>query len=124
MNKDEDPLEYVLGYTVGNDISSRLWQKPPRSGGQHGPAKSFDKFGPIGPIIASIDAVGDPESLKLRTWVNDELRQDGLTNDLIFNIREVIRHVSRGMTLRKGTAIMTGTPRYGSQRAYKSTLSW
>lgn len=111
LSDTDDPLDYVLGVTVGNDVSSRYWQNPQRSGGQHGPAKSFDKFAPVGPVIASINAVGDAESLRLRTWINDELRQDGKTDDLIFGIGALIRHLSRGTTIRKGTVIMTGTPR-------------
>ena len=106
-----DPLDYVLGYTVGNDVSSRYWQNAERSGAQHGYAKSFDKFAPIGPVIASPAAVKNPEKLKLKTWVNGEVRQDGATDDLIFDIRSIIRHLSQGMTLRQGTLIMTGTPR-------------
>jgi 2-keto-4-pentenoate hydratase/2-oxohepta-3-ene-1,7-dioic acid hydratase in catechol pathway len=112
LGEKEDPLDYVLGYTVGNDVSSRYWQvNPTRSGGQHGPAKSFDKFGPIGPVIVSPKAIGDPEALELRTWVNGDLRQNGKTDDLIFGIRAIIRHLSIGKTVRKGTVIMTGTPR-------------
>lgn len=111
LGESEDPLNFVLGYTVGNDISSRYWQNAQRSGGQHGYAKSFDSFAPIGPVIASKEAVGDPENLKLKTWVNGELRQDGATDDLIFDLRAILRHLSQGMTLKKGTVIMTGTPR-------------
>ncbi|KAK4942971.1 hypothetical protein LTR10_017355 [Elasticomyces elasticus] len=110
LTEKDDPLDYVLGFTVGNDVSSRYWQNAARSGGQHGPAKSFDKFGPIGPVIASPKAVKNPEALKLRTWVNGDLRQDGATDDLIFGIKEIIRFVSQGKTVRKGTVIMTGTP--------------
>lgn len=117
MSEKEDPRDYVLGFTVGNDVSSRYWQMPPRSGGQHGPAKSFDKFAPIGPVIASWKSLGNPEALKLRTWVNGDLRQDGNTDDLIFGITDILRHVSRGTTIRKGTVIMTGTPRYVDQTA-------
>jgi len=112
LQPDDDPLEYVLGYMAGNDVSSRFWQiNLERSGGQHGFAKSFDKFAPVGPVIASMNAVKDPHQLKLRTWVNGELRQETVTNDLIFDIRAIIRHLSTGMTLKKGTIIMTGTPR-------------
>lgn len=107
----EDPLDYVLGYSVGNDISSRYWQNAERSGGQHGYAKSYDNFAPIGPVITSPTAIKDPERLTLKTWVNGELRQDGSTDDLIFDIRSIIRHLSHGMTLKQGTVIMTGTPR-------------
>ncbi|KAH0837094.1 hypothetical protein AYO21_04554 [Fonsecaea monophora] len=122
ISEDEDPLSYVLGYTVGNDVSSRYWQAPARSGGQHGPAKSFDKFGPIGPVIASPNAVVNPEGLRLRTWVNGELRQDGNTDDLIFGIGAIIRHLARGTTVRKGTVIMTGTP--SGVAAFMQPAAW
>ncbi|KIW99289.1 uncharacterized protein Z519_00952 [Cladophialophora bantiana CBS 173.52] len=110
LKSGEDPFDYVLGYTVGNDVSARYWQWPNMSGSQHGYAKSFDNFGPIGPVIASQTAIPKPESLKLKTWVNGELRQDCKTDDLIFGIARLIEHLSQGMTLRKGTVIMTGTP--------------
>lgn len=109
---EDDPLNYVLGYTASNDVSARFWQRPVRSGGQHSYAKSFDKFSPIGPVIASREAVGNPEALRLRTWVGDELMQDGNTRDFIFDLRRIVRHCSSGMTLRKGTVIMTGTPKF------------
>jgi len=110
--KDTDnPLDYVLGFTVGNDVSARYWQWPKMSGSQHGYAKSFDNFGPIGPVIASRTAVPDAEKLKLKTWVNGDLRQDASTDDMIFGIDAIVRHLSQGMTLRKGTVIMTGTPK-------------
>ncbi len=111
LSSSENPLDYVLGYATGNDVSSRHWQNPQISGSQHGYAKSFDKFAPIGPVLSSPLAIPDPGKLRLRTWVNGELRQDGNTDDLIFDVGAIIRHLSRGMTLRKGTVIMTGTPR-------------
>ncbi|KAJ9609991.1 hypothetical protein H2200_006321 [Cladophialophora chaetospira] len=122
LSEKEDPLEYILGFTVGNDVSSRYWQVAPRSGGQHGPAKSFDKFAPIGPVIVSPGAVGNPEGLKLRTWVNGDLRQDGRTDDLIFGINAILRHISRGTTIRKGTVIMTGTP--SGVAAFMKPAAW
>lgn len=111
LPESEDPSEYILGYTVGNDVSARYWQTPERSVGQHGYAKSFDKFAPLGPVITSTKAIGDPRKLRLRTWVNGQLRQDGWTDDLIFDIGQILRHLSQGRTLRKGTVILTGTPR-------------
>lgn len=111
LKPTDDPLDYVLGFTVGNDVSARYWQWPHMSGSQHGYAKSFDNFGPIGPVIASRKAIPEPENLGLRTWVNGEIRQDSKTDDLIFGIDTLIRHLSQGMTLRKGTVIMTGTPK-------------
>lgn len=110
LSQDDDPQDYVLGYTVGNDISSRYWQQPERSGYQHGYAKSFDKFAPLGPVICSRNLISDPSTLSLKTSVNGSLRQEGKTNDLIFDVSSLIRFFSRGMTLRKGTVIMTGTP--------------
>ena len=101
---------YILGYTAGNDVSSRYWQTQERSGGQHGSAKWFDKFAPIGPAIVSKDVIRDPSKLLMRTYVNGELRQSTQTGDMIFDIPDLIRHLSRGLTLRKGTVIMTGTP--------------
>ena len=111
LKPEQDPRDYVLGYTVGNDVSARYWQWPKMSGSQHGYAKSFDNFAPIGPVIASTRAVSNPESLRLKTWVNGDLRQSCKTDDLIFGIVSLIRHLSQGMTLRKGTVIMTGTPK-------------
>ena len=107
----DNALNHVLGYTAGNDVSSRYWQWKERSGGQHGSAKGFDKFAPIGPVIVSPAAIGDPHNLSLKTIVNgSEIRQSSRTDDLIFKIPEIIKHLSRGTTLRRGTVIMTGTP--------------
>ncbi|KIW56398.1 hypothetical protein PV05_05063 [Exophiala xenobiotica] len=107
----DDALDYVLGYTAGNDVSARYWQWKERSGGQHGSAKGFDKFAPIGPVIVSPSAIGDPHDLSLKTIVNGkDVRQESRTDDLIFKVPEIIQHLSRGTTLRKGTVIMTGTP--------------
>jgi len=110
LGENEDPTPYILGYTVGNDVSSRYWQRPERSGNQHGYAKSFDKFAPIGPVLVSTSVIPDPKALTLRTKVNGEQRQITKTDDLIFDIPAIIRHLSRGTTLRPGTLIMTGTP--------------
>jgi len=83
---------------------------PERSGNQHGYAKSFDKFAPIGPILCSSKIIPDPSALFLATKVNGDVRQKAKLDDLIFDIPAIIRHLSRGTTLRKGTVIMTGTP--------------
>lgn len=107
----DNPLDFVLGYTVGNDVSSRYWQEAKRAGAQHGYAKSFDQFSPVGPVIASSNFVLDPEKLELRTWVNGDLRQSASTSGLIFGISAILTHLSRGTTLREGTIIMTGTPK-------------
>lgn len=107
---DEDAMQYILGYTAGNDVSSRYWQRPERSDHQHGFAKSFDKFAPIGPVITSPDAIVDPHKLAIKSFVNGEMRHSSNTDNLIFDKPAVLRHISKGTTLRKGPVVMTGTP--------------
>ena len=70
----------------------------------------MDKFAPLGPVIVSRNVIKDPSSLKIITHVNGELRQESGTNNMIFDVPSLIRHLSRGITLRPGTVIMTGTP--------------
>jgi 2-keto-4-pentenoate hydratase/2-oxohepta-3-ene-1,7-dioic acid hydratase in catechol pathway len=118
-----DPLEYVLGYTVGNDVSSRLWQlDKERSGGQHGYAKAFDKFAPIGPVLCSTSQIPDTSKLTLRTIVNGVQKQSTGVDDLIFDVSAIIRHISRGMTVRAGTVVMTGTP--SGVAAFENPPGW
>ncbi|KAL1615263.1 hypothetical protein SLS56_011887 [Neofusicoccum ribis] len=105
-----DALDYVLGYAASNDISARNFQVPDASGGQYSYAKSFDCFAPVGPAIVSPRAVPNPQSLTLVTRVNGEERQRTDTDDIIWSVRQIIAHLSRGTTLRAGTVIMTGTP--------------
>jgi 2-keto-4-pentenoate hydratase/2-oxohepta-3-ene-1,7-dioic acid hydratase in catechol pathway len=108
---ESEALSYILGYTVGNDVSARNFQLPVSvSGGQFGYAKSFDKFAPIGPAVTLASALPDPQTLKYTTKVNGEKRQETGTDDMIFSVKKIVEHLSRGTTLRKGTVIMTGTP--------------
>ena len=107
---ESSALNYVLGYTIGNDVSARNFQLPEVSGGQFCYAKSFDGFAPIGPAIWSSQRVPDPQNLRYKTLVNDKVMQDTSTGDMIWSIKKIIAHLSRGTTLRKGTVIMTGTP--------------
>lgn len=109
----EDALEYVAGYVVSNDVSARTWQRDPEYAGgvpQWCFSKGFDKYAPLGPMIVSPKLVGDASNLRLQTWVNEELRQDSSTSDLLFGVKEIIGFVSQGTTLEQGTVIMTGTP--------------
>ncbi|KAH8692356.1 hypothetical protein BGW36DRAFT_431573 [Talaromyces proteolyticus] len=109
--RTEDALDYVLGYTCGNDVSARDYQVPADiSGGQFSYAKSFDQFAPIGPCITSTSVIQDPQTLNYVTKVNGEIRQSTSTADMIWNVKQIIAHLSRGTTLRRGTCIMTGTP--------------
>ena len=105
----EEAPNFILGYTAGNDISSRLWQRPPRSGGQYCYAKGFDKFAPIGPTLRNATKT-NLSDLALRTKVNGEERQCTSFNSMIFQPYEILAHLSKGCTVRKGTVVMTGTP--------------
>lgn len=119
--KAEDVVDYILGYTVGNDVSSRYWQIPERSGHQHGYAKSFDGFAPIGPVIVSSMAA-DPKTMTLTTRVNGEERQRSGVDDLLFAVSDIVAHLSRATTLSAGTVIMTGTP--GGVAASMTPPAW
>jgi 2-keto-4-pentenoate hydratase/2-oxohepta-3-ene-1,7-dioic acid hydratase in catechol pathway len=97
----------IAGYCVADDVSARDLQKTER---QWTRAKGFDTSCPYGPWITTADEVPDPEDLRLRTWVNGELRQDARTNDLIFGVRELVGFLSETCTLEPGDLILTGTP--------------
>lgn len=99
--------EVIAGYTIANDVSVRDWQlrTPTMTLG-----KSFDTHGPLGPWIVTPDELGDPHSLTIRTWVDDELRQDGDTGRMIHDCYEQIAHLSQAFTLEPGDVIATGTP--------------
>lgn len=105
----ENALSYILGYTVANDVSARDWQFK-LGGGQFCQGKSFDTFCPLGPVLVTVDELGDASALKLETSVNGVLRQEGSTADLIFCVRELIVFLSASKTLQAGTVILTGTP--------------
>lgn len=107
---EANALDYVLGYTCANDISARHFQLPDTSGGQYCFAKSFNKFGPIGPCIVSPKLIPDPQNLTLATRVNGATRQSTSTSDMIWTVKQIISHASKGTTVRAGTVIMTGTP--------------
>jgi 2-keto-4-pentenoate hydratase/2-oxohepta-3-ene-1,7-dioic acid hydratase in catechol pathway len=99
--------EVIAGYTITNDLSVRDWQlrTPTMTIG-----KSFDTHGPLGPWIVTPDELGDPHSLGLRTFVNDELRQDGHTSQMIYGCFQQVSHLSQAFTLEPGDVIATGTP--------------
>jgi len=110
IGRDAKNVSAADGYTAGNDVSARNFQMPDTSGGQFCYAKSFDKFAPIGPAIVSTSVIPDPQKLKYVTKVNGQKRQETGTEDMIWSVAQIIEHLSRGTTLRAGTAIMTGTP--------------
>ena len=104
-----DAWDHVVGLTVGQDVSDRPAQfmnKPP----QMNLGKSFDTFGPIGPVVASPDCLDDPDDLTLTTHVNGEARQDDRTSNMIFPVADLVAFLSRITTLATGDIIFTGTP--------------
>lgn len=102
-------LDYVMGYTIGNDVSARRWQKE-EGGGQWVRGKSFDTFCPLGPALVTPDEIPDPQRLKISCTVNGRLVQDDTTANMIFPVAELIAYLSQDTTLLPGTVIMTGTP--------------
>ncbi len=105
----ENAMEYVLGYTCGNDVSARDWQKE-YGGGQFCRGKSFATFAPMGPCLVTPDEINDPQRLQLTAHVNGEMRQSSTTANHIFSVRNLIVFLSGSTTLPAGTAIFTGTP--------------
>jgi 2-keto-4-pentenoate hydratase/2-oxohepta-3-ene-1,7-dioic acid hydratase in catechol pathway len=106
----EKALDYVLGYTVANDVSARLWHGKRAGGGQITHGKCFDTFFPFGPVIVHPRLVPDPQNLTLKTWLNGKLMQDSNTSDMNFGAAKLISFLSQGTTLLPGTVISTGTP--------------
>lgn len=102
----EKALEYVLGYTAGNDVSSR---KSQFANSQWSYSKGFDTAAPIGPVVVR-EGVLDPHALEIKAIYNGQTVQDSNTKEMIFSIQETVSFLSRGTTLEKGTIIMTGTP--------------
>jgi 2-keto-4-pentenoate hydratase/2-oxohepta-3-ene-1,7-dioic acid hydratase in catechol pathway len=107
----KEALGYVLGYTIGNDVSARDWQREKSlSGGQWCRGKSFDGFCPLGPWVVTADEIPDPNQLSIRTLLNGQVMQDSNTSDMIFDVPTLIESLSSTMTLAPGTVILTGTP--------------
>ena len=101
------PGRAVAGYAVADDVSARdLQGREP----QWTRAKGADGFCPYGPWITTADEIPDPHALRLRTWVNGELRQDSNTSNLIFGVPELIEFIGETCTLHVGDVILTGTP--------------
>jgi 2-keto-4-pentenoate hydratase/2-oxohepta-3-ene-1,7-dioic acid hydratase in catechol pathway len=100
-------LDVIAGFTIVNDVSVRDWQEL-----EPGMvvSKSFDTHGPTGPWMVTTDEIGDPLDLGLRTYVNGDLRQDGNTKDMLFNIYEQVSYLSSAFTLEVGDVLSTGTP--------------
>jgi 2-keto-4-pentenoate hydratase/2-oxohepta-3-ene-1,7-dioic acid hydratase in catechol pathway len=105
---EEQALDYVFGYTVGNDVSARDLQNVKDRQWTRG--KSLDTFCPLGPWVVTRDEIADPHNLSIKTTINDKVVQDSNTSNLIFNIPFLVSYLSQNFTLDPGDVIMTGTP--------------
>jgi 2,4-didehydro-3-deoxy-L-rhamnonate hydrolase len=105
---EAEAMDYVAGYCLHNDVSERAFQI--ERGGQWVKGKSCDTFAPLGPWMATKDEIENVNDLRLWLTVNGEKMQDGNTDDLIFNIPQLISYISQFMTLLPGDIISTGTP--------------
>src|SRR3954451_11064219 len=104
-------LDHVFGYTCGNDVSARDWQREKSlGGGQFARGKSFDGFCPLGPWIVTKDEIPNPNALRIKTILNGQTMQDHTTGDMIFDVPTLIESLSSTMTIRPGAVILTGTP--------------
>jgi 2-keto-4-pentenoate hydratase/2-oxohepta-3-ene-1,7-dioic acid hydratase in catechol pathway len=103
----ERAYEMIAGYVVCNDVSVRDWQSlsPTATMG-----KSFDTHGPVGPWLTTADEIADPDALRVRTWIDEELRQDGNTAEFIHKIPQMIAFLTTAFTLEPGDILSTGTP--------------
>lgn len=102
----DDAMEHIFAYTILNDVTARDVQMRHQ---QWDMGKSFDTFCPMGPWLVTADEI-DGRKTRVRCWVNGELRQDGPTENMIFDIPSLIETISRGITLYPGDIIATGTP--------------
>ena len=105
---EKEALNHVAGYVLHNDVSERAFQL--ERSGQWVKGKSCDTFAPLGPFIVTTDEIKDPNSLDLWLKLNGKLMQNSNTSDFIFNVQEVVSHISQFMTLLPGDIISTGTP--------------
>lgn len=103
----EDAETVIAGYVVVNDMSVRDWQLRAPT---HTLGKSFDTHGPFGPWLVTRDEIADPYALRIRTWVNDELRQDANTSQMIHRIGAMVEELSTAFTLEPGDVLSTGSP--------------
>jgi len=114
----DEALDAVLGVTAANDVSARRWQGK-KGGGQWSRSKSFDTFCPLGPSILPLGTGSSAarsalqqggSGLRIRSWVNGKVMQDGNTSDMVFSIGELLSYLSQGTTMLPGTIVLTGTP--------------
>lgn len=105
---EDQALDHVAGYAVGNDVSEREWQA--ERGGAWDKGKGFDTFGPLGPWLVTKDEVPDPQNLAMYCDVDGVREQNGSTKTMIFGVKQIVSYVSQCITLNPGDVIFTGTP--------------
>lgn len=105
---EADAFDHIAGYVLHNDVSERAYQL--ERSGQWVKGKSCDTFAPVGPFIATIDEIENPNDLNLWLKLNGKIVQSSSTSDFIFNVQHVVSHISEFMTLLPGDIISTGTP--------------
>lgn len=119
----DEAHNYIMGFTIGNDVSARRWQME-LGGGQWVRGKSFDTFAPVGPFVLPMSDIKNTDSFQITTKVNRQIMQTGNTSDMIFSPSELVSFLSQDTTLKAGTLIFTGTPPgVGWARSPKITLS-
>ncbi|WP_405684330.1 fumarylacetoacetate hydrolase family protein [Streptomyces sp. NBC_01387] len=109
LDSPADAAAHIAGYAVSNDVSERAFQLE-ESGGQWSKGKSCATFNPLGPVLVTADEAGDPQGMRLRSYVNGEPRQDSGTADMIFGVAHLVHHLSQYLVLEPGDIINTGTP--------------
>ena len=112
LKSEEEAADHILGYTISQDVSERHWQV--ERSGQWVKGKSFPTFNPMGPWIVTADEFAknklSPSNLSLSCTIDDEVRQNSRTDDLIFGINHCIWYISQFMELKAGDVVNTGTP--------------
>ncbi len=105
---EADAFDVIYGFTCMNDVSQRNIQTGDKSGWFRG--KSFDTFGPVGPVVVLKEDIGDPQNLNIECRLNGKTVQSSNTKMMIFDIRTTVAFVSKNFTLYPGDVITTGTP--------------
>ncbi len=118
LKSPEDSAEHILGYSISQDVSERHWQM--ERAGQWVKGKSFPTFNPVGPVIVSADSI-NAHNLRLWCSVNDEMKQDSNTDDLLYGINHIVWYISQFMELCPGDIINTGTP-FGVGMGFKPPI--
>jgi 2-keto-4-pentenoate hydratase/2-oxohepta-3-ene-1,7-dioic acid hydratase in catechol pathway len=106
--REEDAMSHIFGYLVANDVSQRDLQRA--HGGQWLKGKSIDATMPLGPWVTTAEDVADPADLLVECLLNGQVMQHASTKEMAFSYATIIAELSRGMTLRRGDVVLTGTP--------------